>query len=159
MNSNSITISVASSTYLEAILALFVDTINTVCTKDYSPEQRAVWTAGAKNNKRWQQKLERKYFLVARMEEMLVGFASLGNNYLDFLCVHKDYLGRGIAKQLYDELLHKATETNVEILASDVSITARPFFEKMGFVVIRKLDNPTQGVNLTNFRMEKRLKK
>ncbi|WP_167619508.1 GNAT family N-acetyltransferase [Maribellus sediminis] len=159
MNSNSITISIASATDVEAILALFVDTINTVCAKDYTPEQRAVWTAGAQNTKRWLKKLEQHYFMVARLEETLVGFASLENNYIDFLFVHKDFQDRGIAKLLFETLREKAAENNIETLASDVSLTARPFFEKMGFVVIRKQDNPTRGVNLTNFRMEKRLKK
>ncbi|WP_167614095.1 GNAT family N-acetyltransferase [Maribellus sediminis] len=156
-NSNTITISAASAMDVEAILALFVDTINTVCAKDYTPEQRAVWTAGAQNTERWLKKLEQHYFIVARLEETLVGFASLENNYIDFLFVHKDFQNRGIARNLYKGLLQKAFETNVETLTSDVSLTARPFFEKMGFVVIRKQDNPTRGVNLTNFRMELKL--
>ncbi|WP_321345078.1 GNAT family N-acetyltransferase [uncultured Draconibacterium sp.] len=159
MTPNSIKINTAKHNDLEGILTLFVETINTVCAKDYSPEQRAVWTAGAQYPERMEKKLETQYFLVARIAEKLVGFASLENNYLDFLFVHKDFQGLGIAKQLYDTLLQKANETNVKTLTSNVSLTARPFFEKMGFEVICKQDNLTRGVNLNNFKMEKRLEK
>ncbi|WP_159520481.1 GNAT family N-acetyltransferase [Sunxiuqinia indica] len=150
---------IAKSDDLKEIISLFTNTINSVCAKDYSPQQRAAWTAGAKNTERWRTKLEQQYFIVARQEETLLGFASLDNNYIDFLFVHKDFQGLGIAKQLYDALLQKAIETSVGTLRSNVSLTARPFFEKMGFEVIRKQDNPTRGVNLTNFKMEKRLEK
>lgn len=158
MNSDAVKIRQAKTGDLPEIVALFENTIFTVCAKDYSPEQQTAWAAGAQNTGRWQKKLETQYFLVARAEETIVGFASLEDNYIDFLFVHKDFQGRGIAKQLFEALLQKAIETNVEILTSNVSLTARPFFEKMGFVVIQKQDNPTRGVNLTNFRMEKNLK-
>ncbi len=157
MNSDNITITAAKDSDLQDILALFVDTIYSVCAKDYSPEQQVAWAAGAQNTGRWQKKLETQYFLVANTEETIVGFASLEDNYIDFLFVHKDFQGCGIAKQLFEALLQKAIETNVEILTSNVSLTARPFFEKMDFVVICQQDNPTRGVNLTNFRMEKSL--
>lgn len=159
MNPDNNTISIATEKDLEELISLFVNTINSVCTKDYSPEQRAAWAAGAKNTDRWKKKLETQHFIVSRTGQTITGFASLENNYIDFLFVHKDFQSRGIAKQLFEALQQKAIETNVETLISDVSITARPFFEKMGFVVIRKQDNPTRGVNLTNFRMEKHLNK
>ncbi|WP_163323735.1 GNAT family N-acetyltransferase [Draconibacterium mangrovi] len=159
MTLNSIRITFAEISNLKEIITLFVETINTVCAKDYSPEQRAVWTEGAQHPERLEKKLETQYFLVARIEEKLAGFASLENNYIDYLFVHKDFQGLGIAKQLYAALLRKAIETNVETLTTNVSLTTRPFFETMGFEVIRKQDNPTRGVNLTNFMMEKRLEK
>jgi len=58
---------------------------------------------------------------------------------------------------LFEALQQKASEMNALALSSDVSITARPFFEKMGFEMLNEQNNPTRGVNLTNYRMKKML--
>lgn len=42
-------------------------------------------------------------------------------------------------------------------LTTNASITARPFFERFGFVVLAEQHPVTRGVRLTNYRMEKRL--
>ena len=68
MNSNAVKIRQAKTTDLPEIVALFENTIFTVCAKDYSPEQQAAWAAGAKNADRWQKKLETQYFLVAQIK-------------------------------------------------------------------------------------------
>ncbi|RAZ31327.1 hypothetical protein [Microbacterium sp. SMR1] len=40
-------------------------------------------------------------------------------------------------------------------LTSDVSIAARPFFESVGFRVVREQHPVKEGVELTNYRMRK----
>ena len=77
------------------IQTLFLETIETVCKFDYSPEQIKVWTASIKNPKRWEDKLLRQYFIIAQIENIMVGFASLeSNNYLDFMYIHKNFQRR-----------------------------------------------------------------
>jgi len=156
MEADSILITCAKSADLPGILALFADTINTVCTKDYSAEQHAAWTASAKDTKRWTKKLKTQYFLVARLRETIVGFASLKDNtHVDLLFVHKDFQGRGIAKSLYKKMQQQAINKQVRVITSDVSFTARSFFEKMGFMLIARQDNLVRGVNLPNLKMKK----
>ena len=58
------------------------------------------------------------------------------NEYFDFLYVHKDYQRQGIADNLYTEIQAKAIKQGTTLLTADVSITARPFFEKKGFKII-----------------------
>ncbi|WP_340113695.1 GNAT family N-acetyltransferase [Maribellus mangrovi] len=157
MSNDPLIITPAKAIDLDEILTLFVDTINKVCARDYSPKQRSAWTAGAKNTERWKKKLNRQYFVVARLEETLVGFASLENNYIDFLFVHKDFQGHGIAGKLLDVLEQKASESNIEKLVSDVSLIARPFFERAGFEVIQEQNKLIRGENLINYRMQKML--
>jgi len=44
---------------------------------------------------------------------------------------------------------------SVRRLVSDVSITARPFFERAGFRLVEAQEVERQGVRLQNFRMER----
>ena len=110
---------------------MFVDTISTICKADYSPEQIKVWTSSIENKQRWTDKLTSQYFLIAQHDNKIVGYASLENNdYIDFLYVHKDYQRHGIADRLYFEIEKEAIKRNATILSSDVSETAKRFFEK-----------------------------
>ncbi len=58
---------------------LFVDTISTICKDDYSPEQIKVWSSSIENNQRWIDKLTSQYFLIADLDNKIVGYASLEN--------------------------------------------------------------------------------
>lgn len=137
---------------------MFVDTISTICKDDYSPEQIKVWTSSIENTQRWTDKLTSQYFLIAELDNKIVGYASLENNdYFDFLYVHKDYQRQGIADRLYSEIEKEAINRNATILNSDVSETARRFFEKKGFKIITPQTNIIKGVEIVNYKMTKTL--
>lgn len=141
---------------LPEMQALFVDSISTICINDYTPKQIKVWTSAIENTQKWKDKLSNQYFLIAEIEHKIVGYASLENsNYLDFLYIHKDFQRQGIAKVLYNKIEKEALKRTSKILKSDVSITARPFFEKQGFLVIEPQVNIRQGVEIVNYRMTK----
>lgn len=143
---------------LAAIQKLFVETIETVCSNDYSQEQIAVWASSVENKKRWTEKLMKQYFLIAEIDNKIVGFASLENNtYLDLMYVHKNYQRQGVANKLYIEIEAKAIEQGATLLTSDVSITARSFFEKKGFKIIAEQKNDINGVEIINYKMTKYL--
>lgn len=82
------------------------------------------------------------------------GFADMdADGYLDRLYVHKDYQGRGVAAALCDAL---EQAVQCEAYTTHASITARPFFEKRGYRVVRAQQVERQGLYLTNYVMEKR---
>jgi putative acetyltransferase len=102
--------------------------------------------------------LTTQYFLVAELENKIVGYASLENNdYLDFLYVHKDYQRQGIADRLYAEIEKEAIKRKATFLRSDVSETARRFFEKKGFKTIAPQTNIIKDVAIINYGMSKTL--
>lgn len=141
---------------LTAIQKMFVDTISTICRDDYSPKQINAWTSSIENTQRWTDKLTSQYFLIAELDNKIVGFASLENNdYLDFLYVHKDHQRQGIASKLYGEIEKEAIKNKALVLRSDVSKTARPFFEKKGFKTLETQSKIMQGVEITYFKMAK----
>lgn len=144
----------ANADDLEEILNLFVDTINNTCKNDYTKEQIEVWTSSVQNEKKWESKIRTQYFIVAELNKEIVGFGSLENeNYIDLIYVHKDHLRKGIANQILDSLKNKAQEYGNKNLTSDVSETARPFFERNGFSVVKENEFDLRGVVISNYRM------
>lgn len=135
---------------LTAMLALFHRTVHTVNAKDYTPQRRA----------RWDQTLREHLSLLAWEGEELMGFGDidLAAGYLDRLYVGADFQGRGVATALCDRLEQAAREAGCERVCSDVSITARPFFESRGYRVLQRQEVERQGVILVNFKMEKSLR-
>jgi putative acetyltransferase len=73
--------------------------------------------------------------------------------------VHKDYQGQGIANQLLSELERKAIEQNNREIYSEVSITAKTFFEERGFFVKRKQLKKSRERELENYYMTKEINK
>lgn len=140
------------------IQALFKETILTVCHYDYNEEQLTVWASGVESKDRWENRILEQHFLLIKIEEQIVGYASLDkNHYVDLLYVHKDFQRKGIAKALILALEEEARKVGTQLLSADVSKTARPFFEKMGFEVIKEQTNLIKGVEIVNYKMTKEL--
>ena len=132
----------ATTTDLPSLQALFVQTIRQTCTEDYSPAEIAVWTATVNNLERWQTMMKTQYVLVAQSGEHIAGFGTLKDgDYLDFIYVHPDFQGQGVAKQLLSALEAEASKQGTTSISSDISITARPFFERKGYVVLHENQN------------------
>lgn len=145
----------ATENDLEQMKILFAETIKNTCKDDYSPEEIAVWTSSVKRTERWLHVLKNQYVLLAEMDGQLVGFGTLENgNYLDFLYVHHMHLRKGIAHQLYNALKQESVQLGFNTLNSDVSKTARPFFERKGFKVIKENRHERDGVVLINYHMQ-----
>ena len=73
--------------------------------------------------------------------------------------VHKDLQGQGIAKALLTEIENKASIQQNDLIYSDVSITAKGFFEKHGFDVEKQQMKKSKKKELINFRMTKTIQK
>lgn len=143
---------------LEEMQELYVDTIKSICIKDYNEEQIAVWTSTVQNAERWNKVLTDQLVLLAEKNNKIVGYGTLDNgNYIDFFYIHKDFQGQGIANSILSQIESQAKKTGNTLLTSDVSITAKPFFEKKGFKVLKEQKNIRKGIELINFKMEKAL--
>ena len=141
---------------VEKITQLFFDTIQNVNIKDYSQEEVDDWSSWKTDIDRWLEKMEQQYFVVAEINNKLVGFSSLAQDgYLDFMFVHKDFQGQGIACALLSKINRKAIEQENDLIYSDVSITAKGFFESKGFVVERQQLKKSKKKELINYRMKK----
>ncbi|MGS2739155.1 GNAT family N-acetyltransferase [Sinomicrobium sp. M5D2P17] len=137
---------------------LFSNTILSVCRTDYTAEQTQAWASGIENKSRWQKVLAEQFVLVAEDQENITGFCTLRNyNYIDFLFVHHRYQRKGIAQKLYGEIEKEALRNRQTKLIADVSKTAKPFFEKCGFGIVKEQVVTIKGTELTNYFMTKTL--
>lgn len=131
---------------------LFYNTVHTVNAKDYTKEQLNAWAAGQADLEKWNQSLQEHFAIVVTDNGMIMGFGDIDRTgYLDRLYVHADYQRKGIATMICEQL-EQAVSGNI---TTHASITARPFFEKRGFKVIKEQKIEKHGVFLTNFVMEK----
>ncbi|MDQ6470517.1 GNAT family N-acetyltransferase [Flavobacterium sp. LHD-80] len=138
---------------------LFVQTIQSVCKNDYNPDQINAWVSGAENTQRWVDVIEKQFVLLAIIENKIAGFGTLkDSNYIDLFFIHKDFQRKGIANKIFNELELEAKNHHSKSITSDVSITAKPFFEKKGFAVKTIQKNIVKGVEIINYKMEKELK-
>ena len=132
---------------------LFYDTIHTVNARDYSREQLDAWATNRVNLEAWNESFQAHHTVVAEMDDNIVGFGDMDETgYLDRLYVHKDYQRRGVATAICDAL---EQNTKAAEFTTHASITARPFFEKRGYTVVREQQVERRGVLLTNFVMKK----
>ena len=132
---------------------LFYDTVHTVNAKDYTQEQLDAWATGKVNLEAWNESFQAHHTVVAEMDGKIVGFGDMDEiGYLDRLYVHKDYQRRGVAAAICDALEQR---TKAAEFTTHASITARPFFEKRGYTVVKVQQVERRGILLTNFVMKK----
>lgn len=137
----------------DEIVTLFYDTVHSINLKDYTQEQVNVWATGDVNREMWNQSLLKNYSIVAVEENQIVGFGDMDDTgYLDRLYVHKDYQRQGIGTTICDKLEQQVKGKTYFVHAS---ITAKSFFEKRGYVVVKEQQVERAGVWLTNYVMKK----
>ena len=140
-----------------ALVRLFYGSVHGVCLGDYTQEQVNAWADGTADPAVWERSLLKHRTLVARIGGEIAGFADLDGNYLDRLYVHRDFQRQGVANALVSALEAAASEQGENRMTVHASITAKPFFEKRGWRLVKEQQVERKGVLLTNFVMEKDL--
>ena len=136
----------------KSLADLFYHTVHTVNAKDYTKEQLNVWATGQIDLEMWNQSFQEHFTIVAVDNNLIVGFGDIDKTgYLDRLYIHSDYQRQGIAAAICDQLEQAVPGT----IVTHASITARPFFEKRGYIIVKKQEVERQGIFLTNYVMEK----
>lgn len=155
------TIRVAGLADIKQLSELFENTISNINSKDYPDEEIIDWVSCGKDPLRWKELITALYFIVAETtDNQIVGFSSVSDDgYLHSMFVHKDFQNRGVATALYKEIEKFAFGKNIRTLTSEVSITARPFFERRGFMVDEEQKRKANKLFLTNHKMNKQLPK
>jgi putative acetyltransferase len=139
-----------------ALLALFRDTIRRVNSRDYTPEQVRAWASDDIDPAAWAARFAGRFVAVAEEAGRPVGFADLEvSGHVDRLYVSADHQRRGVARSLLAAVVDEARRLGVERLFTEASITARPFFEAHGFVVLAAQVVSCRGADFVNYRMER----
>lgn len=138
------------------IASIFYNTVHTVNAKDYTKEQLNAWAPYYDNYAAWQEKCAQLNPFVATIDGTIVGFAEFEpNGHIDCFYVHHEFQGAGVGTALMREIEMEAREKLLPRMYTEVSITAKPFFVRKGFQVIKQQTVEIRDIKLTNFLMEK----
>ena len=139
--------------------ALFRTTVLAVNSKDYTKEEVEDWASCGDSVEHWKELLaENDYVGALDGQGNIIGFSSMNaEGYLHSMFVHKDWQGKGVATLLLSEVEKMARGYGVHKICVEVSITARPFFEKLGYRVVKEQKARANRLWLTNYVMEKTL--
>ena len=156
-----ITIRVALNTDIEEIQSLYRNTVLVINRRDYSQAEVEDWASCGDDLSKIEDMIKTHYFIVAvNRQSEIVGFSSITpQGYLHSMFVHKDFQGKGIATMLLEEIELYAITAGIVRITSEVSLTARPFFEKKGYVVEGEQKRKANQLSLTNFRMAREVAK
>ena len=145
----------------QELASIYFNTIHRINIKDYTQEQVDAWAApsGFKSStgiEDWAKKFARTKPLVAISGNKIVGFAEFEpNGHIDCFYCHHDWIGKGVGSALMKEILIRAKKNHISRIFAEVSITAKPFFERNNFVVVMEQVDYKKGIGLVNYKMER----
>ena len=136
---------------------LFQNTVLAINRRDYSQAEVEDWASCGDDLSNIEDMIKTHYFIVAvNQQSEIVGFSSITpQGYLHSMFVHKDFQGEGIATILLNEIEQYAITNGIMRITSEVSLTARSFFEKKGYIVEEEQKRKANQLSLTNFWMAK----
>lgn len=157
MGKQKVTIREYRSGDTQPLANIFYNTVHKINIQDYTHEQiNAIAPESSLNPNRWIKKFEKTKPFVAIADEMIVGFAEFEpDGQIDCFYCHHDWIGRGVGSALMKTIYEKAADWKIQRIFAEVSITAKPFFEKQGFAVTEEQIVIRQGIQLVNYKMEK----
>lgn len=137
-----------------ALLDVFRAAIRRTAAVDYNPAQVRAWSDA--DTATWAPRFEGRYVRVAEVNGEPVGFAELeADGHIDRVFVSPDHGRRGVGRALLTDLLAEASRRGLTRVWSEVSLTARPLFEAVGFRVLAPQVVTCRGEEFVNFRMER----
>lgn len=140
----------------EEIMQLFYDTVHRINIRDYSSEQVDAWAPKDMDYGQWSDRLHSRITYVAEEEGKVIGFAELEKTgHIGCFYCHADYQTMGVGTRLFKQIQLTAKNLGLQKLFTEASITARSFFERMGFRVITPQEVERRGMKFINYVMEK----
>ncbi len=137
----------------ESLAELFFQTVHNINIKDYTKEQVDAWANGNVDLIKWNKSFLKNHTIIAMKNKKIVGFGDISETgYLDRLYVHKDHQKEGVASIICDKLERLVI---VKKITTHSSITAKPFFENRGYIVVKEQTVTKNSVPLKNYVMEK----
>jgi putative acetyltransferase len=142
----------------DQIAQLFHDTVREVNCRDYSIAQVQAWAPDDLHFRNWAEVCSTRLTYVAEASGLILGFGELeANGHIDCFYCHKDYQGQGVGRQIYQAIETQARELGIDRLFVEASLTAKPFFQHLGFSVLSEQQVICRGQRFINYRMEKLL--
>jgi GNAT superfamily N-acetyltransferase len=124
-----------------ALSALIQGVVRTSNSRDYNPATIELICANFTHNKILSKMAQRDVFVAVHFSE-IVGTVSLGNGKLHSMFVEPKRQGLGIGRRLVRHLERHAFNSGLSALQLSSSITAKPFYEKLGYQLVTFEERP-----------------
>ena len=142
----------------EKIARLFHETVREINSRDYSPAQVNAWAPKDIYFRDWRNICASRFTYVADDQGTIAGFGELeATGHIDCFYCHKSYQRCGVGRQIYQAIEAKAIELSLRTLTTEASITAKAFFQQMGFLILKGQEVTCRGEVFINYKMEKSL--
>lgn len=149
-----------NKTDTQNLIELFRETVHRVCCVDYSVEQLKAWAPDFIDPVIWEKRFLESYTLVAEENGLILGFANLeSDGNIDMFYVSASAQGRGVGKSLMKSIENHAKDLKLDQITSDVSLTARKFFQHSGFLTDKEYIKKRNGIEFKNTLMSKSISK
>lgn len=142
----------------ETIVALFTETVRKVNIQDYSSEQIEAWAPINADLSKWKDRLRKSMTFITEEGREIIGFGQLeSNGHIDCFYIAYNRINTGIGSRLFETIEDRATQLKITRLFTEASITAKPFFLRKGFRVIKQQIVELRNTKFVNYSMEKQL--
>lgn len=134
--------------------------IKKICSKDYSPEQIEKFAAVKYTEDRWEHSINNDYHIVVEKDGVVEGMCHAkvhenGEGEIVGLYFTDKVIGRGIGRKVMEFAFEYMKEHKAKKFFLNGTITAKPFYEKMGFQVVEKKKASIRGTEIDCFLMER----
>lgn len=136
------------------IADLFHGSVHSLRGQGYTDAALEAWAPTPPDYAHWRTRLAERRPFVAWQDGRIVGFIELEDDgHIDCFYTHRDCQRQGVGRLLYDHLLAEAKARGLAGLHVEASAIARPFFERVGFVLETTHRIERRGVVLENHSM------
>ncbi|MEM0895442.1 MAG: GNAT family N-acetyltransferase [Verrucomicrobiota bacterium] len=139
---------------------IYYEAVHELTRDHYNEQQRHAWATPIEEDpawaEKWRKRCERKDPWVAVADGEVVGFIEFEpDGHIDCTYVSPSHSKRGHMTAIMNRIFEEARQSNLIRLYAEVSVTARPFFERHGFRVVRDNPHEVRGVPILNYIMER----
>ncbi len=149
----------ATDNDLPLMQRLFYQTVTMYGSKIFTKEEIKIYSRLATNKIYWQNKFRNDHVYNAKLNGEIVGsFSMSSKGNIEYVFVHQNYMGRGIARDLYNTIEEVARNTNIKTLTTEINLLTRAFFEKYGFEIVKNAVQVAGGNEVVSYSGIKHLK-
>jgi predicted GNAT family N-acyltransferase len=133
---NQLTIRLARVDEIRAIYAVHRDSVTTLCTNHYTPQQVAMWLDGRTPEMYLDAIASGRLWVAAVDDETIVGFAEIDGRVLTKLFIRGASAGAGVGRRLLATAVDAIKASGAESVHLEATRNACDFYRKHGFVEI-----------------------
>ena len=123
----------------ETLWQLVFNTVHKINSRDYTPEQVNAWIPKEMDKSWWENEFSDKLPFILYDENSVYGYADVQRNgHINHFFISSSCQREGKGTALLNKLIHHAIGMGLKEVTVEASITAKPFFEYHGFIVVRE---------------------